>query len=388
MRLVAIILFLHLCLQSMAQTSFVGYQKSFTRLNDIFKRKEDSLKRQFEEKKISWPAKNIYIRSFKYDKKMEVWVRDSADRPFKLFKSYKICNTSGTLGPKRIEGDYQVPEGFYCISEFNPNSNYHLSLKLNYPNLSDRYLSDRGSPGGEIYIHGSCVTRGCLPLTDEQIEEVYILASYARNEGQSYIPVHIYPVVFRDKKSREYLDNYAKDFPEYSSMVEKLERAYYYFEKHHRLPVVMVNERGDYVIGVKNADKMEDYNNDVVPVKTARKIIKRKASPQPIADDRLAKIVDKLPQYPGGIEAFDHFLKQLAKDMSGYLAEGQKKTFVSVEFIIDENGKTVWSHVMRGGNDEMNEHIEKQFEQMPVWAPALRLDKAVAIKMTQSLVVE
>jgi murein L,D-transpeptidase YafK len=368
-----------------AQTSFVGYQKSFSRLNDIFKRKEDTLRRQFEEKKLSWPAKNIYIRSFKYDRKMEIWVRDSVDQPYKLFKSYKICNTSGTLGPKRIEGDYQVPEGFYCISEFNPNSNYHLSLKLNYPNLSDRYLSDKQSPGGDIYIHGSCVTRGCLPLTDEQIEEVYILASYARSEGQLYIPVHIFPVVFRDRKSREYMETYAKDFPDYVELISKLEKVYYYFEKHHRLPVIMITEKGDYVIGAQAVEKTEDYSDGTV--KTVKKISKRKINPQPIPEDRLAKIVDKLPQFPGGITAFEGFLKKTSSDMVEFLNEGQKKTFVSVEFIIDENGAPVWAKVIRGGNEEMNEKIEKQFEQMPAWTPAIRLDKPVAIKMTQSLMV-
>ena len=71
---------------------------------------------------------------------------------------------SGTMGPKRLQGDYQVPEGFYYINEFNPNSNYHLHLGLNYPNASDKILSDSLRPGGDIYIHGSCVSIGCIPL--------------------------------------------------------------------------------------------------------------------------------------------------------------------------------------------------------------------------------
>ena len=85
---------------------------------------------------------------------------------------------SGTTGPKRLQGDFQVPEGFYHINEFNPNSNYHLSMGLNYPNSSDRILSDSLRPGGEIYIHGSCVSVGCIPLNDDEIEELYLIASY------------------------------------------------------------------------------------------------------------------------------------------------------------------------------------------------------------------
>src|SRR6185436_20905744 len=100
--------------------------------------------------------------------------------------TYKVCQQSGTTGPKRVEGDYQVPEGFYYINEFNPNSNYHLSLGLNYPNASDRLLSDSLRPGGNIYIHGNCVSTGCIPVNDEQIEEIYIITSSAKAQGQDF----------------------------------------------------------------------------------------------------------------------------------------------------------------------------------------------------------
>jgi murein L,D-transpeptidase YafK len=86
-----------------------------------------------------------------------------------------------------MEGDYQVPEGFYYINEFNPKSAYHLSLGLNYPNASDKVLSDSIKPGGDIYIHGNCVTVGCIPLQNNQIEELYVLAANAKNAGQDFI---------------------------------------------------------------------------------------------------------------------------------------------------------------------------------------------------------
>ena len=96
--------------------NFIEYQKSFPRLNDAWKRKEDTLMKQFQEKGLTWPAKNIYLRSFKYDSKLEVWVRNNRNEKFKLFKSYRVCALAGTLGPKRMQGDYQVPEGFYYIN--------------------------------------------------------------------------------------------------------------------------------------------------------------------------------------------------------------------------------------------------------------------------------
>ncbi|HEX2682627.1 MAG TPA: hypothetical protein VHL77_01765, partial [Ferruginibacter sp.] len=130
-----------------AQPSFVENQRSYSRTGEVFNRLEDSLKKQFEEKNLAWPPQSLYVRSFKYDRLLEVWVRNSSNEPYTLFKSYKVCMQSGKPGPKRSQGDNQIPEGFYYINEFNPNSRYHLALGLNYPNASDKILSDSLKPG-------------------------------------------------------------------------------------------------------------------------------------------------------------------------------------------------------------------------------------------------
>src|SRR5215831_12591354 len=193
---------------SVSTFNFLEYQRS--RIGDVVKRKEDTLMKQFQEKGLVWPAKFVYLRSFKYDSQLEVWVKSDKNDKFHLFKTYKICAMAGTLGPKRIQGDFQVPEGFYYINEFKPDSKYHLSLGLNYPNASDKILSDSLQPGGDIYIHGSCVTTGCIPITDGQIEELYVLAARAKSEGQDFIPVHIYPIRFENQKSSDYLAKFLK----------------------------------------------------------------------------------------------------------------------------------------------------------------------------------
>src|SRR6478609_120307 len=107
-----ILLFIFSCLlfNANAQTAAISsalmdYQKAFPKFIDASTRKLDTLKKQFEEKKLDWPAEYIYIRSFKYDSQLEVWVRNETDQPFKLFKTYKVCALAGTLGPKRMEGD-------------------------------------------------------------------------------------------------------------------------------------------------------------------------------------------------------------------------------------------------------------------------------------------
>ncbi len=100
---------------SAAVFNFIDYQRSFPRISDALKRKEDTLMKQFKEKKLEWPAKNIYLRSFKYDSQLEVWVKYDNNGQYKLFKTYKVCALAGTLGPKRMQGDYQVPEGFIIL---------------------------------------------------------------------------------------------------------------------------------------------------------------------------------------------------------------------------------------------------------------------------------
>ncbi|MGG9972780.1 L,D-transpeptidase family protein [Ferruginibacter sp. SUN002] len=230
------------------QTAFTDYKTSSYKLAEIYNRKEDSLKKQFEAKKLSWPVKEMYIRSFKYDRQLEVWVKSSDSGSYKLFKTYRVCMQSGTMGPKRMEGDYQIPEGFYYINDFNPNSNYHLSLGLNYPNASDRILADDAHPGSNIYIHGSCVSVGCLAISDEPIEELYILANQAKEAGQDFIPVHIFPVRYDLKKSMDYLTQFTKTNHALEDFSNSLKVAFDHFEAKRALPVVMVNKQGKYIV--------------------------------------------------------------------------------------------------------------------------------------------
>src|ERR1700712_4120765 len=232
----------------LSQTSYINYGKASGKLPEIFSRIEDSLKKQFEEKRLQWPPQELYLRSFKYDRQLEVWIKDDINGAFKLFKTYKVCMQSGTMGPKRMEGDYQVPEGFYYINEFNPNSNYHLALGLNYPNASDRLLSDSLRPGNSIYIHGSCVSTGCIAITDFPIEELYVMATEAKEMGQDFIPVHVFPVKYNVKKSFEYLAQATKENQSLQAFAISLKGAFDYFEAKKQLPVIMVNKKGQYII--------------------------------------------------------------------------------------------------------------------------------------------
>ena len=248
MKRVVVCILILLSGQLLAQPSFLEMQRNYPRVAFALKTKEDTLRKQFEQQHLQFPPQQVYIRSFKYDSQLEVWVRSTPQESFKLFKTYKICALSGALGPKRIEGDYQVPEGFYYINMFNPRSTYHMSLGLNYPNISDQLLSDSLKPGGDIYIHGNCITVGCIPIMDNQIEELYLLASFAKNNGEDFIPVHVFPIRFNNPKSFEYFTKVAKDDTDYKRFAFRIKEAYDYFEQYHRLPIISVNKKGEYVI--------------------------------------------------------------------------------------------------------------------------------------------
>jgi len=230
------------------QNSYMASSSVSFKIPNGLSAREDSLEKEFKGKGLEWPVKYMYIRSFKYDGQLEVWVKNNAKDKYRLFKTYKVCLLSGAMGPKRMQGDFQVPEGFYYINEFNPRSAYHLALGLNYPNASDKILSDSERPGNGIYIHGSCVSVGCIPVTDSDIEEIYIIASSAKANGQDFIPVHIFPVKYNRKKSLEFFENYTRNNPSLAKFELELKSAYDKFEATKEVPIVMVDMKGDYVI--------------------------------------------------------------------------------------------------------------------------------------------
>ena len=360
-----------------AAPAFIDFQKSFPIPSEALKRKQDTLQKQFAAKGLQWPAKYIYIRSFKYDSQLEVWAKNSLKEPFKLFKTYKVCALAGTLGPKRMQGDYQVPEGFYYINEFNPRSNYHLSLGLNYPNASDKLLSDLFQPGGDIYIHGSCVTVGCIPVTDPQIEEIYILAAYAKDQGQDYIPVHIYPIRYDNKRSATYLASLTKTDAQLKVFAETLESVYDHFEITKQLPVIMTNANGNYVFSGLSKKVPPPPKPVRVPVVHRYKNI-----------TQIPEAVHQWPQFAGGNENFLKYLEKMGKAMAPSLPEGTKKAFVQVEFIVDADGTPTNFKMARGVNHDFDDELITVLEKMPSWQPALLNNKAVPWKIKQSFAIE
>lgn len=225
---------------------FKAYQMSMPRVSQAFSQFNDVLKKEFEQKGLVYPPKDIYLRSFKAQNELEVWVKNPGADTFSFFKLYKVCALSGSLGPKRWEGDRQVPEGLYFINHFNPKSDFHLSMLVSYPNYSDMVLGNKDKPGGDIYIHGACYTVGCLPMTDNIIKELYILCLNARFQGQNNIPIHIFPTRFNKASVGFLAKEYGKDEDKHRFWLN-LKAGYDYFEAHKKVLPVMYTKDGKYV---------------------------------------------------------------------------------------------------------------------------------------------
>lgn len=147
----------------------------------------------------------ILIRIFKQEKQLEVWKRTTEGR-YAVLKTYPICNYSGTLGPKKVTGDKQAPEGFYTVHprQMNPNSQYYLSFDVGFPNQFDRTL---GRTGSALMVHGGCLSAGCYAMGDDQIREIYALARDALAGGQNGFQVQALPFRMTDENMRKHVLN-------------------------------------------------------------------------------------------------------------------------------------------------------------------------------------
>ena len=145
----------------------------------------------------------IFIRIFKETSVLEIWMLENSGDQFSLIRRYEICAYSGDLGPKFYEGDKQSPEGFYTLSlpNMRASQDYHLFMELDFPNTRDRAW---GRTGSWIGIHGGCTSIGCFAMTDEFIEDIYLLTEASLMSSQTTVPVHSFPFTMtQDRIERE-----------------------------------------------------------------------------------------------------------------------------------------------------------------------------------------
>lgn len=225
--------------------TFRQEQKKIARVKTAYDLKWAGSKKKLDEMDVDTSNFQIFIRGFKQEKELELWVKSAKNTTYQLYTTYPICASSGDLGPKRCQGDGQVPEGFYNVYTFNPYSNYHLSIGVSYPNASDKIFACKRDPGGAIMIHGNCVTIGCIPITDDMIRELYVMAVEARNDGQQTIPIHIFPARLTSEKlaalKKEYTDTQTQ------ALWDNLKEGYDKFESTKLVPSPTVDAKGKYI---------------------------------------------------------------------------------------------------------------------------------------------
>jgi len=225
--------------------------KSFPVIYDYFKKKGSSSKDQKIINKVSLFLKNdlkkmkleygapVFIRIFKKENELEVWIKKG--NRFRLFKTYPICTYGPeSLGPKLKQGDRKAPEGFYFVgrSSLNPFSSYHLAFNIGYPNKYDRFHK---RTGGDLMIHGGCISIGCYAMTDRGIEEIYAISTAALRNSQPFFRVHIFPFRMTAENLASYRQSKWYDF------WQNLKQGYdFFYQNNHVPPDVDINQ-GKYV---------------------------------------------------------------------------------------------------------------------------------------------
>jgi hypothetical protein len=147
--------------------------------------------------------REVALLAFKDTRRLALYARDDAVHPWRHVTTYRVQGASGGPGPKLREGDRQVPEGLYRVVLLNPNSRFHLSLRLDYPNEFDRHMAradGREQLGGDVMIHGTAASIGCLAVGNEAAEDLFVLAAWM---GIDNIRVVICPTDFREDHAQD-----------------------------------------------------------------------------------------------------------------------------------------------------------------------------------------
>ncbi|MCL2102603.1 MAG: L,D-transpeptidase family protein [Syntrophorhabdaceae bacterium] len=234
-------------ISSLAEPDFLEQQKKFPRVRKALQNKSDVIERHLAARGLKSADLNILIVAYKSEAVLDIYAKKPDEGSYSKLISYPFCYASGNLGPKRRKGDNQVPEGFYRINRFNPVSSFHLSLGIDYPNASDR-LKTRADPGGDIFIHGACVSIGCIAMSDPVIEEIYLYAVYARKSGQKTIPVYIFPFRMTRENMEKHEAVYRKQ-PELLGFWRNIKEGYDKFIENGSALKVSVSQKGDYIFG-------------------------------------------------------------------------------------------------------------------------------------------
>ncbi len=193
----------------------------------------------------------VYIQIFKEERKLELYARMGNE--FRLVNTFPICNFSGGLGPKRREGDFKSPEGFYSVDarHLKPDSKYYRAINIGFPNDYDK---SQGYSGAYLMIHGECKSIGCYAMTNTYMDEIYRYVEAAFAYGQSRVDISIYPFRMTEQNLKRHASS------SYIAFWRQLKPGYDYFAKNHQPPMMTV-DNGQYVLGqpLMSSGQMTQY---------------------------------------------------------------------------------------------------------------------------------
>lgn len=213
---------------AMAPVHTTAASLGFERANAAWDQQADYL-REWLERDGFVLGTRVHLRIYKASRELEVHLFRGGR--YELFRTFRICAISGGLGPKLREGDLQAPEGVYQVipEALHPRSDYHLAFNLGFPNALDRTL---GATGSNIMIHGGCASEGCFAMTDYYMEQLWVLAEAAFENGQDALDVHVFPFRMNDAN----LDAH-RDSPHHSFW-QSLRPLEAYFDTHGFPPLI------------------------------------------------------------------------------------------------------------------------------------------------------
>jgi hypothetical protein len=192
-------------------------------IKKIGTRAEARLRPYFDQAGVPYPPSQLTLIGLKDEMELEVWAEKGGS--WVHIATYEIYAASGSGGPKQTAGDLQVPEGIYRITELNPSSRFHLSMKLDYPNDYDRLMArydGRSNLGGNIYIHGKTKSKGCLAVGDTTIEDLFVLAARTGTENTKVV---IVPYDFRKKTPKTDVEKDPAWLPDlYENLIREMAR--------------------------------------------------------------------------------------------------------------------------------------------------------------------
>jgi murein L,D-transpeptidase YafK len=223
------------------------------KVKDVRARREPDVRALFSRANVAYPAPRLFLRAHKQERELELWAGPRTGA-LTLVHTFPVCAASGELGPKRKRGDRQVPEGLYRITHINPASSFHLSLGINYPNAVDRLRSGADDPGNSIYIHGDCVSVGCLAIEDLPMELLFLAVMDAQQKYGAEVPVLMLPRRM-DAEAAQSLAARAGEDAELAALWQALGEVDASFVSTRTPPAVQVGRRGSRALRPATRDK-------------------------------------------------------------------------------------------------------------------------------------